>query len=70
MTGSEGGAWRPIETAPRDAQVLIAMPSVPRSVAEAYCDSNGYLWVQGHQPSGKPTHWMPLPAPPAEEVGG
>jgi hypothetical protein len=67
--------WQPIETAPTDGtNVLIAEVS-RGSLGEAYYDYNAdqkrWYWANTgagdypdpHEPS--PTHWMPLPAPPA-----
>jgi len=59
--------WRPISTAPKDAQIMIYMPNAERKVAEAYCCRMGYCWVQGYQPPGTPTMWQPLPTPPAQD---
>lgn len=64
--------WQPIETAPKDAEVLIA--EIVRGfyvVGEAryHHDAECWLWA-GTDPSDHwaeplyPTHWMPLPEPP------
>lgn len=66
--------WQSIETAPKDTDVLISDGVV---VGEArYWWQEGqydmWLWVN-IDPSDNwadpvyPTHWMPLPAPPAGE---
>jgi hypothetical protein len=58
--------WQPIETAPRDgAFVLIACDEV----YVARYDAENDLWyfpVDGC--AIDPTHWMPLPAPPADHL--
>lgn len=63
--------WRPIETAPKDGtEVLVQMaPKVirlgwyfkPSSRTEGWCDENGKRII--------PTHWLPLPPPPADRGG-
>ena len=61
-------AWNPIETAPKDKSnvVLLRQPcgSVANGyfLAEAYAGNGAWIWPYIHK---NPTHWMPLPAPPA-----
>ena len=56
--------WQPIETAPRDgAAVLVYDENLTYEIAYRYRAE----WRYG--PKGyscKPTHWMPLPAPPKD----
>ena len=75
------GKWQPIETAPKDATpILVYIPSQKdrKPVQEVwwallYDGGPGY-WSTPLGPSGRgytilpeaPTHWMPLPPPPAE----
>ena len=65
--------WQPIETAPRDGtRVLCWGP--PMMVAECewrfFQGTTGW-WRSNQCPQVRPTHWMPLPAPPAaSETGG
>lgn len=53
--------WRPIETAPKFAQLLLWHPAsgdrhkLGALMRVGFCDD----W-----PNRKATHWMPLPAPP------
>lgn len=60
--------WHPIETAPKDGTpILVADKGVWMTAARFMpCDM---AWIE-HTASGlrlnPPTHWMPLPAPPAE----
>ncbi len=59
-TGSAQGAWRPIESAPKDGtSVLLACPSGCRWIDHA----NDSLADWGTHP----THWQPLPAAPTQE---
>lgn len=66
--------WQPIETAPRDADLLFWV--VSKSAEEAYVDSSGKPIVSHAPPRlhrgrfgswsalSKATHWRPLPEPP------
>ena len=62
--------WRPIETAPKDGKVVICMRADDRSLPwgaywRTYFDgSKGWSNESGDET--RPTHWMPLPAPPAK----
>lgn len=57
--------WMPIETAPKDVNwVLLFIPGHVPPVAQATWDA-GSWWVFGDSIAPKPTHWMPLPKPPA-----
>lgn len=70
------GAWRPIETAPRDGtEVLVCRVyehgHAEYAVAHNYGDGNGWRdmgdlgWAgMIHDEDNQPSHWMPLPAPP------
>jgi len=74
---STESGWQPIETAPKDQVILVygrpddmehvtftragAHTAYWDSIDEAFCLS-GAGW---DGPFIKPTHWMPLPAPPA-----
>jgi hypothetical protein len=65
-----GGDWQPIETAPRETDVLLFVPREAVSYVVAGLFNNGeedgwssalreMMWLD-HEP----THWMPLPDPP------
>ena len=74
--------WRPRETAPRDGEtVLVALcPVNGRRVTPAAYVGGKWLLLDQHTPSDPstmpadgeyaPTHWMPLPTPPAAVEGG
>jgi hypothetical protein len=61
--------WRPIETAPKDKDVLVYQPS-ENIVISAFWQEDGYFhgWMNWSCRSDgwqlAPTHWMPLPEPP------
>jgi hypothetical protein len=70
--------WRPISTAPKDGESFLSFraPAGPVAVTQAYDFPEGEMWrVSGlaFRPdlrpdvarSVMPTHWMPLPPPPA-----
>lgn len=70
--------WRPMETAPIDAAIIVAVPSIRHhqmevsyAVGEAcWSDDEGSFYWANNDPSDTwggpiyPTHWMPMPAPP------
>jgi len=65
--------WQPIETAPKYGDVIVTNGT---AVGEAryYADEDGWWWA-GSSPTDfcdhkvwNPSHWMPLPSPPAERA--
>lgn len=70
LSVSEVPGWRPIESAPKDGtEVLVLIREKvirlgwyfrPSSRTEGWCDESGK--------SIRPTHWMPLPAPPVSAL--
>jgi hypothetical protein len=63
------GGWQPIETAPMDRRLLL-WDGIWVS-AGAYVDYDSMGWIMDSEYPGdvsNPTHWMPLPAPPAAEI--
>lgn len=72
--------WQDISTAPKDwSDVLLfdrEYENDHRMVFEGYYDAEENLWRDSHGICVFPTHWRPLPAPPAlqstdgKEVGG
>jgi hypothetical protein len=76
-------AWQPIETAPKDGtRVLAYWPDCYGNHSACQVETwfgpwakgnsqmvwqSAFEWADGHN---EPTHWMPLPAPPAGEDRG
>lgn len=69
-------AWQPIETAPKDTFVLLAGPSGYTTIETVFAtgrmcsDYHKGRWIDHANDDlmdwgFKPTHWMPLPNPPA-----
>lgn len=56
--------WRPIETAPKDGTELLIFDPVDGPARAHWSTHN---WYAGTYVAA-PTHWMPLPAPPALNV--
>ncbi len=59
--------WQPIETAPKEKKLLFYNPPCyrqghPKQQTHGAVIRVGYV---GDWPNRKPTHWMPLPEPPA-----
>lgn len=62
--------WRPIETAPRDELVWLFEPHSEGGFMFAGITDMDGLWRNNlDRRKQQPTHWMPLPAPPAGERG-
>lgn len=64
--------WQPIESAPKDGTKVLAFGPHVNNREGSYIEVTPYWnglhprwsveWMDGF---GKPTHWQPLPAPPA-----
>lgn len=66
--------WQPIETAPKDADVLLLYLD-GSGVQPGYWEDDRWIacethWLTGGGWHAEPTHWMPLPDPPAAAVPG
>jgi len=64
--------WQPIETAPKDDKVMVLLywPHWCSRRAIIGYWANGYGWCADEALSDQgidPTHWMPLPQPPASK---
>lgn len=64
--GGQTGGWQPIETAPDAAYVLVFLPNAGLRVGIKTTVHGIPCWWAGRE-TVYPTHWMPLPAPPAQE---
>ena len=64
--------WRPIETAPKDGTLILAYarrerkPHIRVTWWRTAKDGAGYIgWGEFNERYWPPTHWQPLPDPPA-----
>lgn len=69
-------AWQPIETAPKDGNLMILGWAGSKSLAanvdlgrwkQAHIAADAWASIHGVFFSYQPTHWMPLPEPPKEQ---
>lgn len=62
-------AWQPMETAPKDRDILAVGGVVKWPRVLRWCDAPGFHgWFSlGGENELFPTHWMPLPDPPKAE---
>ena len=60
-----GMKWEPIETAPKDTNILGWGEHMGMRTIEV--DPDGFAWSdEGRHPVGAFTRWMPLPEPPEQ----
>lgn len=66
--------WQPIETAPRNFTPILVFVPAPRyggiqeepdEITIAFWKRNGFRRQSDDHMHVDPTHWMPLPGPPA-----
>lgn len=61
--------WQPIETAPKDGTMILAYEHDGLPIyRDTKWQDGGWLWaeiIDGYDAGWSPSHWMPLPAPPA-----
>lgn len=70
MSREDRGGWRPIDSAPKDADVLLLYGD-GEGIQPGYWDDDDDHWfaVETRGLTGgwmKPTHWQPLPPAPDE----
>lgn len=68
-TGAAAQSWQPIERAPKDGTRILA--SINGDVNVTFWLEQTKAWWNGYtghalQEDSQPTHWQPLPAPPAD----
>lgn len=56
-------SWQPIETAPKDGSEFLGW--FPGSTVMIWWMGQGGVWGNDFWEGEAPTHWMPLPNPPA-----
>ena len=65
--------WRPIESAPTDGRAVLVAEGAAAGEAKFH-EGHGWWWA-GNDPTDAwgrqvyPTHWMPLPEPPMQQLG-
>ena len=69
--------WQPIDSAPRDYSRILVCGGDVGGPEMAYRDADGNVWCEHWEdrristdPPDNPTHWQPLPSPPADARGG
>lgn len=79
---AEAHAWRDIASAPKDGKLVLLTFDDARicigawerhedsSYPFVWKDSYGSVIVRGWKDDPEPTHWQPLPSPPASSDGG
>ena len=61
-------AWQPIETAPKDGTDVLLYREYSTDVGSySYQEGRNTVWACGSFMLHGPTHWMPLPTPPADD---
>jgi len=77
MDNTKTNNWQKIETAPKDGTLILMWNGDEQQVCSWYCPgvlTERYFWAHGDilddynskQELYGPTHWMPLPPPPAQ----
>ena len=67
------GEWQPIASAPFDMMILLYDPRMAPSVSVGACAEDvGWLMFEYDMMASncRPTHWQPLPPPPAPAPNG
>ena len=76
QSGKKEDGWLPIETAPTDGTDVILWVAPWKTGAEGrYIEDEGWYLANVHPTDAHgeqiyPTHWMPLPSPPASKAEG
>lgn len=59
-------AWQPIETAPKDGTLVLLFEDGVQYIAH-WAETAGGQFFNDAEYQHNPTHWMPLPTPPAHD---
>lgn len=61
--------WKPIETAPKDGSSFLAVTKCNKMLVANYGHTGilfiSHIGAESWNEDNLPTHWMPLPKPPA-----
>lgn len=73
LTAALAAMWRDIKDAPKDGSSILATwsaswPDNPHIEAVYFSDGTWFYCHDSEATDREPTHFMPLPAPPATEV--
>lgn len=61
--------WQTIETAPKDGNEFLALVLDEHHIMVWDLDEQDWFEANSQSIIGVPTHWMPLPEPPARKGG-
>jgi hypothetical protein len=73
LAAADAAAWRPISEAPKDGTSILVyrvntkLDAAIQPISTDWWSTHHKQWMKSNAYS-QPTHWMPLPAPPAKEV--
>lgn len=73
LSEAKAGGWQPIETAPKDGTSILGywLGGQHDCAIHATKFIRGRWWATNEDfPQREPTHWQPLPAPPAQRGEG
>jgi len=70
----EGDGWLPIEGAPKDGTEVLGFDALTKIMHVTFCNQGYWHDPDSHYYSEaqnfNPTHWLPLPSAPSQEVAG
>ena len=67
--GLEVSDWQPIDTAPKDGTLILGYEDLGGGVyRETKWEERRWVWyeiIDGYDAEWNPSHWVPMPPPPA-----